>query len=177
MMRQTMDRCAWQVAVAALALGLADAQGEPDATHGFNDVRLMNPEGSKHTTFVPEAYDRAAIERMLGNLAAHGFNGIRVFISSVADRPGAVFPNAADPELSASYMDNVADFLRRAGQHGIRVMPTFESLPLAERYLDLAGRGASELHHLNRMLLDPGHIRARQAFRKDSVQAIRARGP
>ena len=143
---------------------------------GFNYVRIDNPKGGKHTTFAPGTYDAGAAGQMFATLQAHGFNCVRVFISAAHCRPGSIFPEESDTELSAAYMDNFADFLGQADQRSIRVIPAFEFLPLVRRYASLAGAKPSELRYINRMIFDPGYIRARQAFMADFVGAIKERG-
>lgn len=144
---------------------------------GVSYIRLNNPKGGKHTTFAPEAYEPAAVGRMMTVLHDNGFNCVRVFLSVAHCRPGSMFPMKTDREPSKKYLDNVADFLRQARAADVRVVLTIEEFqPLTARYAGIAGTQPSKLVYTNRMLLDADYIRARQAFLTDLVGEIRARG-
>jgi len=162
--------------ITLLATGPASA-GETAFLHGSNYVRLNDPEEGKHTTFAPESFDLQRAEDMLETLRTNGFNCVRVFISSDQNRPGSLFPNKETTELSVAYMDNFTQFLRLAQARNIGVIPSFEFLPLNPRYLGSGPAEPSPLRYVNRMLLDPQWIRARQAFLADFVRAIKARDP
>jgi hypothetical protein len=176
-----MPRRLSRLALIALTLtaggAVADGKDRTTFLHGFNYVRLENPKGGKHTTFAPESFDAKRAEDMLDTLHANGFNCVRVFVSSDHQRPGSLFPDKASKELSAAYIDNFVRFLRMARQRNIGVIPSFEFLPLNPRYVGGDHPEPSKLTHVNRMLLDPRWISARQAFLADFVCAIKNRDP
>jgi len=163
-------------ALTLLATGPASADMDT-FLHGFNYVRLNDPEGGKHTTFAPESFDLERAEGVLDALHTNGFNCVRVFISSDQSRPGSLFPDKETTQLSVAYIDNFTQFLRLAQARNIGVIPSFEYLPLNPRYLGSERPEPSHLRYVNRMLLDPQWIRARQDFLADFVGAIKSRDP
>jgi len=99
---------------------------------GFNYIDLR-PAG--HDTFNPSRYNDAEVSAKLAEIAAAGFNTVRVFIDNQAG-PGIVL-TAADTELSPAYMQNVAAFLQQAYAHGIYVVICTDYFPKANKYYAL----------------------------------------
>ncbi|MFP4058189.1 MAG: cellulase family glycosylhydrolase [Candidatus Brocadiia bacterium] len=139
---------------------------------GFSYIRLRP---RWHGTFAPERYDAARAEAMLADVAAHGFNVVRVFIDHT---PGeGVVASADAEELSPAFMAHVADFIGRARRHGVRVVPSLIHLPRCARTQALLGPGPERIEGVNRMLLHQGHIAAKATYVADFVAALEARDP
>ncbi len=115
-----------------------------------------------HSTFNPGAYDAARAEAALTAMIALGNNVARVFLSfKCLGRP-----------LDGAYLDNFADFARRARAHGIYIVPTLDFLPAA--YLMNVNDVDFTGDNVNFLTL-PG-VRAWGAFWSDFAAAMLARG-
>ena len=77
-----------------------------------------------HSTFVTGSYNAALAEAALTKMNADGYNVVRAFLSGCC--PGSMYQGASGP-VNQPYLANVADFLRRAKNHGIRVVLTTDS--------------------------------------------------
>ena len=74
-----------------------------------------------HSTFVTGSYNSALAEAALTKMSADGYNVVRAFLSGCC--PGSMYQSASGP-VNQAYLANVADFLRRAKNNGIRVVLT-----------------------------------------------------
>jgi len=110
--------------------------GETFAPHGHSYVRLADQTGPGgaaiygHSTFDIGLYDAPRSEAALGGMAAHGYNVVRVFLNSL----GTQGIGDARGGLSAAYLDNVIDFLRRARSHGVYVVLSADYPPVQGGY-------------------------------------------
>ena len=139
--------------------------------NGMNYIRLRNKD---HSTFeavatpAGEAYDPLAAEAMLKTLAAAGQNCVRVFvIGRNAGNPG--ISGKASGELSKAYLDNLADFLRRAAAHRIWVVPALGDGELPWSWKADHPRG-------NRIFLTRDGIAAKQKYLRLLLEGLRQRG-
>lgn len=137
--------------------------GERFVPRGANLIRL----GTYHVTLDPRSYDPAEIDSVLGAMADFGYNVVRVFHDH---RTGGL---AAPEGLSAAYMDNVADLLARAHEHGLYVILTQDWLPDGGRY---AFEGDPDIESINALYLSRGGVDANVRFFTDFVQALLDRG-
>jgi hypothetical protein len=163
--------------------------GRAFVPRGVNYVRLAQvPGGSTyHSTFEPGLYDAARAEGALTALQRDGYNTVRVFIDmgSIPDaqlgRPHGVGRGVSDfGTVYGPYMDNVADFIRRADAHCIRVIPIVNAFPANSHYYTrVADRGPSpDIDGPNLWVLDSMHVQAREAYVRDFARALRDRlGP
>lgn len=150
------------------------ATGRPFHPRGFNYVRLF-PQRS-HNTFDPEHYDDAAVEETLERWRRDGFNAVRVFLNASARLAGSL-AEQGKPGLSSAYLENVADFLDRAGRNGIAVMLCTEGFPKTAPYSDALRRSDSALDEANASYLAAGHVEAKARFLQDLVRGLHASSP
>ena len=148
------------------------ATGQEFKPRGFNYIRLRP---SWHGTFSPKSYDGPRADAMLADLEHNGFNLTRVFIDHTAGE-GVVATRDAD-RLSPDFMANVADFLRRAARHGIRVVPALIHLPQCARYQALAANPPQGIGGLNALYLHKGGIDAKARYAADFVKTLRDADP
>jgi hypothetical protein len=151
---------------------------------GVNYVRL-SPVGSAyhHSTFEPGRYSGAEVEAVLSALQHDGYNTVRVFID-----PGSI-PDAQQGHphglgrgdqdvapLYGPYMDDVADFVRRADGHGVHVLFAFDGFPQSLYYYRIVGAvDPTAISGHNLWYLHPGHVDAKAAFMRNFVAGLRDR--
>jgi len=139
---------------------------------GFNYVDLRTNEVGNvfHDTFNPNRYDSAIASTNLAEIAAGGFNTVRVFIETRVG-PSGVALTSTSTELSPGYMLAVADFLEQAHTHGIYVLITFESFPWTTRYAAYV-YDVPNIEWNNTGYLNPGHIAAKRLYMADFIQKL-----
>jgi hypothetical protein len=167
--------------VGVLGRQLVDRRtGRPFVARGWNYVRLglqRTPAGRVvyHSTFNVGRYEPARAERALRRMRASGYNVVRVFLDAACFRTCLVDPQTG--ELSAAYIANLADFLRRAAVADVEVMLTIDYPPDRGRYGELLRAGpGSQTDGVNRFYLTEGGVRASAAFWGDLVSALVRRG-
>jgi hypothetical protein len=162
------------------------ADGATFVPRGNNYVRLAQAPGGSayHSTFEPGQYDAGRADAALAEMQGDGYNTVRVFID-----PGSIGDaNAGHPHglgrgvddhgtLYGPYMDNVADFIRRADDRCIRVVVTLDGFPEnAHYYTEVTKRPVSpDIDGPNLMVLDAMHVQAREAYVGDFVRGLRDR--
>ena len=124
---------------------------KPFAPRGFNYMRLRKIDGALwHATFSRQRYDPDRAESMLKALGADGFNTVRVFLDDHPDE--GIVETVGAAELSAQYLDHVADFLTRATAHRIRTILVTLNLPPRQVSLtpsdDYPPRSAQAMHFI-----------------------------
>ena len=162
---------------------LADSTtGARFVPRGSNYVRLAEAAYVYQTTFEPGRYAPQTIDAALGAMRRDGYNSVRVFIDggsipdAQAGRPHGLGRGVNDLNaLHAPYMENVADFLRRADAQCIRVILSLDGFPSSKHYYDIAGRVAPNIEGNNLHYLDPGHVRAKEAYLRNFVTDLRNR--
>jgi hypothetical protein len=80
---------------------------------------------------------------------------------------------APDP----AYLDNLAEFLLLARQHGILVIPCFEFLPMAAPYREGLKDDTPNIGPSNRPYLEATYIQAKQRYLRDVIRELRQRDP
>ncbi len=165
-------------------IGIRDGQfvslrtGEVFTPRGFNYARLRQPKPGMiaHSTFDPECYDSAKAEAMFADLASHGFNTVRVFLDPVSET-GSLFESKDATRLSPGYMDNVYDFLRRAGNHGIHVVIGFSMWGPGSTWLQRGPATIPMVTGANNLYFRPGAAETRAALLAEVVKAIKKHDP
>jgi hypothetical protein len=165
------------------------ANGAAFVPRGSNYVRLARTPGGTefHATFEPGIYDPARVEAALAAMQRDGYNTVRVFTDAGnipdagAGHPHGLGRGVADwGTVYPPYMDNVADFVRRADAHCLRVIVNLDGFPANSHYYTrVADRGPSpDITGPNLWTLDSMHVQAKAAFVADFVRALRDRlGP
>jgi hypothetical protein len=164
------------------------ATGQTFVPRGSNYVRLTTPHGisSYHSVFEPGRYTSEEADRVLGAMARDGYNAVRVFIDpgSVPDADERGHPHGLgrgaqhDEPYHAPYMDNVADFVRRATHHQIRVMFAIDHIGQNIYYYRLTGgwdSGEVPIEGRNIEFLDGNYVRAKVAYLTQFVTGLKER--
>jgi Cellulase (glycosyl hydrolase family 5) len=100
---------------------------------GSNYIRLApqtppaGPAFLHHSTFDVGRYDARRVDAALARMEASGYNVVRVFFSGVCLNICLGDPTTGG--LRSAYLENVADFVRRAKAHGVQVMLTIDAMP------------------------------------------------
>jgi cellulase (glycosyl hydrolase family 5) len=107
--------------------------GVPFVPRGSNYIRLalqQDPAGltrAWHSTFDVGRYNARRAEAALARMEASGYNVVRVFFNGVCLH--FCLGDEATGGLRLAYLENVADFVRRAKAHGVQVMLTIDTVP------------------------------------------------
>jgi hypothetical protein len=148
---------------------------------GSNYIRLApqrNASGDQqvyHSTFNVGLYDSAQAEAALTRMSAGGHNVVRVFLSVIC--VDACVGDSAVGGLRTAYIANLADFLRRAKNHGIVVLLTSEWLPDAYSG-DIASVRREWFDHINLLMLSPEGVAAQRHFWSDlAKELLRQKAP
>jgi hypothetical protein len=174
------------VGVRPAASGFAEfytvATGNTFTPRGNNYARLawQQPPGAgqgkeySHSTFNVGRYDSTRTETALAAMQSNDYNIVRVFLNGCCnDTIGN--PNGAG--LSSAYIANVADFLKRAANHRVYVIFTWEGLPAQGGYdtgpcTDFDDPDSPITPPTNLVDLCPGGVAAEAHFFHDLVQAL-----
>jgi hypothetical protein len=154
---------------------------------GMNYVRLASAGGKTyHSTFESGQYDAARAEAFLAQMQRSGYNVVRVFIDpgSTADA-AAGYPHGVGRGMSDSalvhepYLDNVADFVRRATTHRIYVLPVLDLFPQnAHYYRTIIGTidtTAANVSGSNLAFLHLKHYEAKKVYLRTFLTELRER--
>jgi hypothetical protein len=141
---------------------------------GFNYIRTRDIGYLWHDTFNPNSYRPQRIEAALSDIAANGFNTVRVFIDHMPGA-GSVATNQAK-ELSPAYMANVCDFLARARRHRLYVIFAMCYLPPTPPYRP-EPPAIPGVEGGNLPFLHPGYIAAKARYIADFAAAIARHDP
>jgi hypothetical protein len=149
--------------------------GERFVPRGNNFARLApqrREDGSTqtyHSVFDPGEYDPVDVAGHLARMHAEGYNVVRVFVSQNTI-------GAPAGGLSPEYMENVADFLRLAGENGIYVILTQDWLP-GGTYGAAIGQDCCDLFNFNNAQnLPAGAVKAYQLYYADFIDTLRTIG-
>lgn len=167
------------------------ATGRRFQPRGVNYVRLTDDPVigyTYHSTFEPGRYTSGEAESLFRALRRDGYNAVRVFIDhgSVTDadthgRPHGLGRGANhDEPLYGPYMDNVADFVRRAHSYGVRVMFSLDHFPQNIYYHRMVGhvdRAAVNIDGRNLEYLHPNYVRVKAEYLANFVSGLKARVP
>jgi hypothetical protein len=162
--------------------------GERFRPRGFNYVRLTpspaRPEAYYQSAFEPGLYDAARADAMLADLTIRGYDTVRVFIDpgdgrdNQLGRPhGLGHGNDDLSPANAAYLDNVADFVRRAASYGIYVLPSLDTFPQSGYYRQIVAGSPQPVniagHNLPYMY--EGYIRAKEEYLRVFTTEMTAR--
>jgi hypothetical protein len=154
--------------------------GRVFVARGWNYVRLGPQETAAgrilyHTTFNAGRYDAARAERALRSMRASGYNTVRVFLNAVCLR-GCLLDRRSGG-LSRAYLEDLADFLRRAAAEHVYVLLTTDHIPASGRYGDLLqAEPPGNVAGVNLVYLTNGGIQASAEFWRDLVGTLARMG-
>lgn len=159
---------------------------------GANFVRLTDDPVlgyAYHSTFEPGRYTTTEADWLLKALRRDGYNAVRVFIDpgSVTDADTHRRPHgmgrgmSRDEPYYGPYLDNVADFVRRATAQQVRVMFSLDHVPYNAYYLRIIGhvdRAAVNIDGRNLEYLHRSYVQAKETYLANFVRGLRSRvGP
>jgi hypothetical protein len=129
-----------------------------------------------HSTFNVGEYDGARAGEALNRMRGDGYNTVRVFLNGLCR---AACIGDAVRGISAPYVANVVDFLRRAKAAGIFVILTIDWLPPRTRYDQLmATEPRTHVDSFNVNFLTNGGVRANADFWRDvATELVRQGAP
>lgn len=164
--------------ILASATQLSDSvTGKPFTPRGADYVRLAQAaDGSVyHSTFEPGQYAPASAQAVVDGMKQSGYNAVRVFIDAgeftTPSHGISTSVNSLTP-LNAAYMNNVADFIRRAAGDGIYTIPVLSGLPANLYYYKIAGSPAGNILGNNVLYLDPRFVQAKELYMQNFASDI-----
>ena len=149
--------------------------GQMFVARGTNYVRLAWQQAGPdqvfyHSTFNVGTYDASRADAALARMQAQGFNVVRVFLNGCCE---SVSIGRVPTGLSAAYLDNFADFLRKAAAHHVFVMPTTDGVPGFGQFGDsLNAYCCSPFDYYSVHYLTPGGVNSSALFWRLFVQGL-----
>lgn len=153
--------------------------GEPFVPNGVNLIRLMGD----HANFIPEVYDPHEVDHVLELMRNFGYNVVRIFISGrYPIIPGISGDLQTTEGLDEVYMDNVVDFLRRAADKGIYVIPTLIYIPINQYFNNLLGgpiyqNGQIAISGINKLFMTEAGLNAKREYIQRFLNYIKEKDP
>jgi len=148
--------------------------GNAFVPRGNNYIRLAAqtfPDGSvqvSHSTFNIGLYDGVGLDSALNQMQTSGYNIVRVFLNGCCHDNTIGNPAGG---LSSVYLANLADFLKRAKQHGIWVIVEADWVPAFGGYTANYA-GCTNFSNFNTLNLCAGGVQAVTIFFHDIVQGL-----
>lgn len=107
-----------------------DGLEEAFVPRGVNYVDFYRAEhgGYEDRVMATNVYDPERVRTAFRNLADHGYNTVRVFFDTCGGGPFCI-GNPAGSGLNPEYLDNMVDLMHIAGEEGIYVLFTANSVP------------------------------------------------
>jgi hypothetical protein len=154
--------------------------GERFVPRGMNYNRFLPAAslgGLADNAFTTRYYDPSAVESDLSQMEGLGFNSLRVMIDTCDPADGCIATGPAGRELNPAYIDNLADFLRRAADHGMAVMVSSNTLPDDSYWLNESARTAdAQFQSANNEFLNPVTVPLYVDYWTKVVRALIERG-
>ncbi len=112
--------------------------GSTFVPRGVNYVDFQRtPDGGyEDRVFATDTYDAARVREAFRNLSAHGYNTARIFIDTCGPYAECV-ARAGGVGLNPAYLDNIVEVMHIAGEEGIWLVMTANSLPDTGGYWDV----------------------------------------
>ncbi len=134
-----------------------------------------------HATFEVGFYNSSDVESALNSMNYYGYNVVRIFIDpghwsriGIANKNGVAGLWDSTPQLDVNYMNNVADFIKRATVHKIYVIPVLNELPYNSPYMGTVVPDP-KIGGINAFYLNQTYINAKKRYAEDFVVALKAR--
>lgn len=160
------------------AVFINSATGKEFLPNGSNFIRLSgNKSRFDHANFIPEIYDPDEIEYVFELMNRFGYNVVRIFIAGRSEIVAGIAGNLdSTVDLDEIYMENVVDFLQRAVNHGIYVIPTLIYIPINRFFLDIVDSTPHGLvTGINRLVLTEGGIKAKIEYVQRFLNYIKSK--
>ncbi len=142
---------------------------------GVNYVRLSST--GNHELFEPGAYNASNVQSALEQIHSSGYNYVRVFLEgdSLGKGFGLSKPGVSGSTIADSYFNNLADFIQRAGNLGLRVMLTGKSFPINYNSIVGSYTAPANVSGYNLLLMHPGYVKGYAQFYSDLLTALKTR--
>jgi hypothetical protein len=136
--------------------------------------QLHKPDGSEllyHSTFNTGLYQGTRVRADLGKMGADGYNVVRVFLNAATEGgiPGT------GPDLSPSYLENLADFLVSAKENRLSVILTLDWIPIPVPSAPPSPVWCADYQCSSVQVLTQDGIRANQLFFRHLVGGLLSR--
>jgi hypothetical protein len=124
-----------------------------------------------HIQFDPDIYNPSFNQELLNQYKSYGYNTIRIFISVIHNG------NPNGPGLSPIFMDNIADFIKKASELNIYILPVFQGLPWFGGYHDQVQEisESSQMDSYNLYLMNQIFIDRKGNYLKTFIQDLKNR--
>jgi hypothetical protein len=149
---------------------------------GADYIRLTREAhgGVYSSNFEPGLYSPSDAQAVLDGLKrASGYNAVRVFIDcGDGYYDHGLITDAGPDGLNQSYLDNVADFVRRAAADQTYVLPVLSDFPMNAYYMNIVaanGGISSTIGGNNQWFANKGFIAAKREYMRTFAAAMRAR--
>lgn len=160
----------------------------PRGTNYVRLAKLREHEAWWHSTFEPGRYEAARADQALAAMRRDGYNVVRVFLDpgneqhrQLGEPHGLGLGPDDTSKGTPAYLDNVADFVRKAAAHRIYVLPILDYYPQNAHYWGVRGHYDTTKLNIsgeNVLWMVDGEIRAKQEFFTTFVAELRGRlGP
>lgn len=145
--------------------------GDTWVARGFNHWRWVNQGGFlMDRTFRAGNNDLVGAMADLENMAERGYNAVRIWFSACFDSAPGCFVEG-DEAIRQAYLENVAEYLRKARDLGIYVLFTVDDAG-GERYNTSKAGYAGEFEGFNLQDLTTGGIEDQMRFWEDVVGGL-----
>jgi hypothetical protein len=124
-----------------------------------------------HSTFNHGQYDTTQVVVALRKMQRGRYNVVRVFLNHL---PGTGIGGTSGC-LSQQYMDNVADFLRRAQACSMSVMLTIDWIPIPSRISSIEQLWCPDFQCTNAHVLSPEGLKANIVFFSTLIRELKRR--
>lgn len=122
-------------------------------------------------------YDPATVDADFAEMAALGFNTVRILIDTCHPSSGCSGTGPSGTRVNDAYLDNLADFLRIAGEHGLVVMVASNTLPDDSWWVNETGRlQTPQFESANNEFLNPEAVPYYVDYWRQLVQGLVDRG-
>lgn len=112
--------------------------GEKFVPRGVNYVHFLPTEAGflADCVMATDQYDQARVREDFRHLSEYGYNTVRIFFDICSNGP-AGFTSRDGPGLNPSYLENMVDLMRIAGEEGIYIIFTANDIPDGGNYWEL----------------------------------------
>ncbi len=156
--------------------------GEKFVPRGVNYVDFQpNPLGGyEDRVFATNTYDAARVREAFRKLASNGYNTARIFVDTCGAQPECI-AKYSGIGLNGAYLDNVVEVMQIAGEEGIWLVLTANSLPDTGGYwqkfdgfFDRGHEGFTRRENAD--WLHTGGVEAKAVFWDDLLSGLKDRG-
>lgn len=150
--------------------------GEAFVVRGVNYVFVPQGDTYNSLTLKVGVYDPARTRQDFSDLAAKGYNTVRVFLDHCSAGAGCI-GDADNDGLNPAFLDNITDMLVAAEETGIFILFTSNDLPDQGGYAEQANEQSGPVFagYRNAYYLTPGAITATRRYWRDLLMDLSAR--